>query len=84
MPVTDAEYGNTQAKNARVYARASFLEHRGRTAGKNNTDWLERSDFRERCVKREDVCSHSELAHPPCNQVRELATEIEHDDHNAS
>ena len=80
LAVADAEHGNAGIEDQLRRARRAFLMHRIRAAGEDHRLRLHRPEGGLRLLERHDLGIDPLLAHPPRDQLGDLAAEI--DDQN--
>ena len=80
LPVTDGEYGKAGVEEVLWRPWAVFPHHRRRSAGKD--DPLGRQPLKgfRRGIERRDLAINARLAHPPGDQLRHLAAEVDDED----
>src|SRR3989344_7608910 len=79
--VANAEDRDAQIEDGLVRHRAAFLQHGRRPAGKNEAVRFQFGDLPVGNVVRHYLRPHSQIAHAPSNQMGELASEVEDEDH---
>ncbi len=78
-PVADAQGRHAQLEEARVDAGSLPGVHRGRAAAQDQSDRISAAHFRRRDRVRNELGVDATLAHPPGDELRVLAAEVEHE-----
>ncbi len=76
-PVTDAEHRDPELEQLRTQLGRALAVDRRRTAGEDQPARRAPLDLLERRVVRQQLGEHAALAHPPRDQLRVLAPEVE-------
>src|SRR5829696_755032 len=78
-PVADAEHRNVETEQLGAQPRGPLGVHGGRAPGEDQAEGLAPEDLLERRVVGQQLREDAALAHPPSDELRVLAAEVEHE-----
>ncbi len=81
VTVADAEHRYAECEDFLIGLWASLFKHRRRAAREDDALRVKGSDIGCSCVVRQDFGAHAHVPDPASDEVRELAAEVEDDDH---